>query len=250
MKIMKILAVALVAAVLCVGPAEATRNTVSPLATATIQVPAGQSINVFSPVGATKVSKQSSSLANGTPTGRFEEETTSPVVGNEVTFGPYTNATKVQIVAGPHGAWYNVGALTAANPILNGSTRLAATQFAPVAYNTATSIVSKDLMNGLITTTHATGSTLAVTLPTGALLDAASGLKVNQAIEWTWINLSAAAADSATLTASTGHTIVGDAVVISNHSTTGGAITARGNSSSTWITQKTAADTFITYRKN
>jgi hypothetical protein len=252
MKLMKILAIVLLAVVLCAGSAEATRNTVAPLASVTVQVPAGQSINVFSVSGSTRVFKQSGGPSNSTGAGpvRYEEETGSPVIGNEVTFGVYTNATKIRIDAGPQGAWYNVGALAVANPILNNSPRLALTQFSPVAYNAAASIVSNDLMNGLITTTQATGATIALTLPTGALLDAASGIKVNQAFEWSLINLSAAAADSVTITASSGHTIVGAPIVISAHVTTGGAITSMGGNSSTWITRKTAANTFVTYRKN
>lgn len=241
MRIMNFLTVVLLAAVLCVGPAEATRNTVAALGSTIVQVPAGQSINVFSWSGATRVFKQTGGMVVGLPT-RYEEEATSPVVANEVTFGPYTAATKVRIDAGPQGAWYNVGALAVANPILSGSTKLAATQFAPVAYNAAASFVSNDIMKGLITTTQATGGTIALTLPTGALLDAASGLKVNQAFEWTLINLSGTpATNTATVTASSGHTIVGEAIV--------GTATI-GTNSSTWVTRKTAADTFVTYRKN
>lgn len=248
MKIMKLLCIALLAVALCAGPVEAARNLLAPLASVTIQVPAGQSINVFSPSGSTRVFKQSGGPSSGTAT-RYEEETSSPVVANEVTFGVYTNATKVRIDAGPLGAWYNVGALAVANPILNNSPRMALTQFAPVTYNTTASFLSVDLMKGLVTSTHTVGATVNLTLPTGALLDAASGIKVNQAFEWTWINLSLAAADSVTLNGSTGHTIVGAPVVISAHVTTGGAITSMGNNSSRWITRKTAADTFITYRK-
>lgn len=253
MKIMNFLTVVLLAAVLSLAPnVYATRNTISALGSITIQVPAGQSINVFSLGGSTRVFKQSGGPSTSTGAGpiRYEEETSSPVVANEVTFGPYTNATKVRIDAGPQGAWYAVGALAAANPILVPMTRPARTQFAPVTYNTTASFLSADLMKGLVTSTHTTGATLNLTLPTGALLDAAAGIKVNQAIEWTWINLSAAAADSVTLNAATGHTIVGAPIVISTHVTTGGAITSMGANSSTWITRKTAADTFITYRKN
>lgn len=252
MKIMKILTIALLAVVLCAGPAEATRNTIAALGSVTVQVPAGQSINVFSLGGATHVFKQSGGPSNSTGAGpiRYEEESTSPVIANEVTFGVYTNATKVRIDAGPQGAWYAVGALAVANPILAFGPRQAKTQFAPATYNTTSSFVSNDLMKGLITSTHTVGATVALTLPTGALLDAAAGIKVNQAFEWTLINLSAAAADSITITAATGHTIVGAPVVISAHVTTGGAITSMGNNSSTWITRKTAADTFVTYRKN
>jgi CO dehydrogenase/acetyl-CoA synthase alpha subunit len=58
------------------------------------------------------------------------------------------------------------------------------------------------------------------------------------------MNLSAAAADTITVTAGTGHTIVGIPIVQSVHSTTGGITGA----SSTWRTRKTAANTFVSYR--
>lgn len=247
---MKLFQVVILAAALMFAPhAYATRNVVAAGASTIIQVPAGQSINVFGPSatagGAVHVFKQSGGPSSGTPL-RYEEETSSPVLGNEVVFGPYTNATKVRIDAGSQPAYYNVGALAVANPILDNSPRNALTQFAPATYNTTASFVSNDLMKGLVTSTHAVGATLNLTLPTGALLDAAAGIKVNQAFEWTWINLSAAAADTVTLNAATGHTIVGAVLVPASHISTGGL---NGTNSARFITRKTAADTFVTYRK-
>lgn len=247
MRYMKVLPILILAAALAVAPAFAGRSTLAAGGVVTVTVPANQYINVFT-TGTARVYKQSGGPSSNTPI-RFAEETSSPVVGNEVTFGPYTANTMVKISADATQVLYNVGALAVANPILDTRPRLTLTQFSPATYNTTASFVSNDLMKGLVTVTHTTGATMALTLPTGALLDAASGLKVNQAFEWGLINLSLAAADSVTITASSGHTIVGDAVVISTHVTTGGAITSRGCSSSRWITRKTAADTFVTYRK-
>jgi hypothetical protein len=116
---------------------------------------------------------------------------------------------------------------------------------APVAMNAAAAIAVATLFGGLITVTQATGATIALDLPTGAALDHATtglGMDVGDSLEWSVINLSAAAADTATITASAGHTIVGDVLARSSHSTT------LMNSSSRFLTRKTAANTFVTYR--
>jgi hypothetical protein len=84
---------------------------------------------------------------------------------------------------------------------------------------------------------------VAYTLPTGTLMDAASGLSINQGFQWSLINLSASAANTITLTAGTAHTIVGDAI-------TQAAGQATGGNASRWFTRKTAANTFVTYRIN
>lgn len=120
-------------------------------------------------------------------------------------------------------------------------------QAAPTAMTTAATMTTAALLGGIITGTHAAGATQAYTLPTGTLLDAAMpSLQVDEAFEWTLLNLSAAALDTITLTAGTDHTIVGNAVVQSAHATTG----ALYGSSATWITRKTAANTFATYRRS
>lgn len=117
-------------------------------------------------------------------------------------------------------------------------------QPAPTAKTTAVTLTAAELLTGIITATHAAGATQAYTLPTGALTDAALTMDVDDSFDWHLINLSAAALDTVTVTAGTGHTIVGNPIVQSAHSSTGGVY---GNSSH-WRTRKTAADTFVTYR--
>lgn len=117
-------------------------------------------------------------------------------------------------------------------------------QAAPVAKTVAVTLTAAELLNGIITGTHAAGATAAYTLPTGTLTDAALTMEVDDSFDWHLINLSAAATDTITLTAGAGHTIVGNPIVQSSHSTTGGIY---GNSSH-WRTRKTAANTFVTYR--
>lgn len=120
-------------------------------------------------------------------------------------------------------------------------------QAAPAAKTVAVTLTAAELLTGIITGTHSAGATQAYTLPTGTLLDAAlPGMQVDEAFEWTLINLSTPAASTITLTAGTDHSIVGGAVVQSAHATTG----ALYGSSASWITRKTAANTFVTYRRS
>jgi len=61
-------------------------------------------------------------------------------------------------------------------------------------------------------------------------------LQTNQSFEWSVINLATAASGfDITVTANTGHTVVGRMVVT-------------GETSGRFLTRKTAANTFITYR--
>jgi hypothetical protein len=109
---------------------------------------------------------------------------------------------------------------------------------------TAATVSIAGLMSGIITGTHTAGATAAYTLPTGAVLDAGVELDVNESFDWVLINLSAAAADTITLTAADSSTIIGNPIVQSAHATTGGIY---GNSAQ-FRTRKSAAGTFITYR--
>lgn len=117
-------------------------------------------------------------------------------------------------------------------------------QPAPSAKTTAATLTIAELLTKIITGTHTAGATVAYTLPSGTLTDAGVSMEINDSFDWSLINLSAAALDSVTVTAGSDHTIVGNPIVQSAHSTTGGIY---GNSS-LWRTRKTAADTFVSYR--
>lgn len=144
----------------------------------------------------------------------------------------------VRIEAGPNEVSYDMGtAALASAPVFECG--------APVAMTTAATITSAALIGGLITGTQSSGATVAYTLPTGAVLDAAIDIAIGQAFEFSIINLSAAAADTITLTApASGITLVGEAVVQASHSSTGEVMGASG----LFRMRKTAADTFICYR--
>lgn len=154
-------------------------------------------------------------------------------------FGAYASGATIRIEAGADKVFYEVGSAPFVQEILD-----AQYQGAPTAMTTAASITITGILSGIITGTHTAGATAAYTLPTGALTDAGSQFSVGDSIDWSLINLSAAAADTITVTAATGHTIVGNPIVQSAHVSTGGVY---GNSS-IWRTRKTAADTFVSYR--
>lgn len=240
-----VLAVALL--VIAVPPAMATQLTVYPFGKVEVTVPVDQYITIAASGASAKISKQvggpaTSSLA------RFTPETTvsgGVLTNREVTFGPYTIATVIKIEANADPVYYSVGALAAALPVLRVEPRIAYSQLAIATNNTTASLLSSDMMTGIITSTHTVGATLNLTLPTGTLLDTAAGLQIGKGFEWSLINLSLAAADTVTLNAASGHTIVGAVLVPSGHATTGGL---NGTNSARFFTRKTAANTFITYR--
>ena len=117
-------------------------------------------------------------------------------------------------------------------------------QGAPNAQTTAATLTIANLLTGIVTGTHTAGATQAYTLPTGTLSDAGVQMAADEAFEWTLINLSAAAADTITVTAGVGHTLVGEGIVQSAHASTG----LLYGSSGRFRTRKTAANTFVTYR--
>lgn len=120
-----------------------------------------------------------------------------------------------------------------------------AAQPAPTVKTVANTLTIAELLTKIIDATPtATGATAAYTLPTGALIDAGLTMEVDDSFDWCLINNALAAADTITVTAATGHTIVGNPVVQSLHASTGAVM----GYSSLWRTRKTAADTYVTYR--
>lgn len=207
-----------------------------------VAVPASQYINVFvSGNSVAKVSQATGGPSTNEPT-RFSL-ITSPsglVSSGETSFGPFTTATTVRIEASTDPVYYSVGALAAPLAVLEPTARIAYTQFAEATYNTSATLLTSDMTNGIITSTQALGSTITLTLPTGTLADAATGLQINQGFEWSLLNLSGTpGTNTVTIAAGTGHTLVGEAVIGS--STT-------GTNAARFFTRKTAANTFKTYR--
>jgi hypothetical protein len=116
----------------------------------------------------------------------------------------------------------------------------------PTAETGAATISVADIISGIVTITHSIGVAVPLTLDTGTNMDAGdpAAIGTDRYRDWSIINLSAAAADTATLTASAGHTIVGNAVIQSAHATTG----ALYGNSARFRSRRAATNTWITYR--
>lgn len=108
-------------------------------------------------------------------------------------------------------------------------------QSAPAAKTTVVTLTSSELLGKIITGTPSAGNT-AYTLPLGTDLETALGGSpaTNTSFDWSLINL-ATGSNTITLTANTGHTIVGNGLI-------------NISSSALWRTRRSAANTFITYR--
>jgi hypothetical protein len=164
------------------------------------------------------------------------------VSNGQTVFGTFTGGAVLTIeVGGGYPAYYEIGT----DPVVKEQrTNNSGTQVTPAAETVAVTLTAAELLTGLVTGTHTEGATEAYTLPTGTLLDAATSFEVDDHFDWTVINLSAAAADTITITAGADHTVVGTMIVQSAHSSTG---LIHGNALRL-RTRKTAANTFVSYR--
>jgi hypothetical protein len=192
---------------------------------ATVTVPAGESIAVYTQ-GQALVSR-----TLGFP--NYPDQTTviGTVTNGQTVFGSYSaGATIVVEAVGSQGVLYEIGTA----PQVQQWRLNSQVQPTPIviADGGAMAFAVGDLLSGIVTATPTTGRS--IQLPTGAALDLASEFAVNDSIDWTLITL---AAFALTITVNTNHTIVGAAATAG----TSGA-TAR------FRTRKTAADTFVTYR--
>jgi hypothetical protein len=163
------------------------------------------------------------------------------VINGQTVFGTYTGGATIQIeAAGGLPVFYEIGT----DPVVKQGRLANGVQVTPNAETVAVTLTAAELLTGLVTGTHTAGATQAYTLPTGTLLDAAGTFLVDEYFDWTLINLSAAAADTITITAGADHTVVGTMICQSAHSSTG---LVHGNALRL-RTRKTAANTFVSYR--
>ncbi len=101
----------------------------------------------------------------------------------------------------------------------------------PTTLNATGTLTAAMLASGIVTST--TAAAVTATLDTGTIMDAALDMLINESFDWSVINTGGT--NAFTVTAATGHTVVGS-----------GAVAAL--TSATFRTRKTAANTFITYR--
>jgi hypothetical protein len=163
------------------------------------------------------------------------------VINGQTVFGTFTGGATIVIDAGGGlSCQYEIGT----DPNVKQWRMQNGIQPTPTAKTVAVTLTAAELLTGIITGTHAAGATQAYTLPTGTLMDAATQFDTNEYFDWTLINLSAAAADTITVTAGSGHTVEGTMICQSAHSSTG---LIHGNALQL-RTRKTAANTFVSYR--
>lgn len=192
---------------------------------ATVAVGAGESIAVAS------IAEAQVFELVGFPNYPVQQDLLGLPSNNEiVVYGPFTNAATIQIQAGATVVLYNVGTAPSIPELIGVRSGLSANALNTTAAATSAAMIA-GITDGLITTTTAAAVTLQ--LPTGAAMDAAMELAVGDSFTWTVVNTGA---NAATVTnAGSGHNINGVAAV---------ATTTSG----TFLTVKTAADTFASYR--
>ncbi len=188
--------------------------------TAEVVVPANESVALLS-ITQTQVFK-----VVGFPNYPEQNDLESTFTGYKV-LGPYSAETTLIINAGAAPVEYQIGVA----PVVFGSNY----QGTPTTQNTAATLTTAKVMSGLITTTQATGATIAVLLPNGADMELAAQFDVGDFFDWGLVNLSTGANTVTITNAASGNNINGAAIV---------AVT----SSAQFRTYKTATNTFATYR--
>jgi len=188
--------------------------------TAEVVVPANESVALLS-ITQTQVFK-----VVGFPNYPEQNDLESTFTGYKV-LGPYSAETTLIINAGAAPVEYQIGVA----PVVFGSNY----QGTPTTQNTAATLTTAKVMSGIITTTQATGATIAVLLPNGADMELAAQFDVGDFFDWGLVNLSTGANTVTITNAASGNNINGAAIV---------AVT----SSAQFRTYKTATNTFATYR--
>lgn len=193
----------------------------APYTSATITVPASSKIAVWS-AGVSQVltSAQFPNYPPVVPTLAFN-------AAGAYTSSAFSQATTVTVVAGGSPCYYNVGTSATVYEANN-----LGYQPAVGTLNATGTLTGALIMGGIVTSS--TAAAVTATLDTGAVMDALNVFGVGDSFDWTAVNTGGA--NAFTVTASTGHTIVGSGTVAAS-------------SSGSFRTTKTAAGTFVTYRK-
>lgn len=194
---------------------------VYPLGSARVAVAAGAKIATYSD-GAYQVSKEA-----GYPNVPATESLLKLSTGGFYTSGVLNASAVTYVIIEPSEApvFYETGT----DAVVKVAIRNAAYQSTPGELNATGAVTAAMIFSGIVTST--TAAAVAGTVPTGTVLDAASTWSVDDAFDWSVITTGA---NAFTVTADTGHTLVGNMVV------------AAGKAGR-FRTRKTAANTFVTY---
>lgn len=117
-------------------------------------------------------------------------------------------------------------------------------QGAPAAKTTSTTLTAAELADQIITVNQGAGAPSALQLPTGADMDTEFDTLVpDQSFDFSLINISAVAAETASITTNTGWTLVGNMLVAANTAITDisqGRFRARQTAAATWTLYRIA----------
>ena len=142
------------------------------------------------------------------------------------TTSAFSAATSITIYAGDAEVLYMTGTgpviVERGQPFLQGD---------PGTLNATGTLTAALVLGGIVTST--TAAAVTATLDTGTVMDTVIDLAINDSFSWTAINTGGT--NAFTVTASSGHTIVGNGAV---------ALSSSGR----FLTRRTAANTWITYR--
>src|SRR3990172_11670336 len=171
---------------------------VGPLDNVTVVVPAAGSIAVY-----TKGNSQVSQIV-GYPNHPDTLSLLGTVSNGQTVFGPYASGATIRIDGGALPTLYEVGAAPLVEDVLAWQI-----QGAPVTVDVTGAISAAAILGGIVTST--TAAAVAGTVPTGAVMEAATEMAIGDSFDWSVI---ATGANAFTVTAAaSGHTLVGTAVV-------------------------------------
>lgn len=142
------------------------------------------------------------------------------------TTSAFSSATSVTIRAGDYGLYYETGT----GPVISEITGRFGQTVTATALNATGTLTAAMIFGGIVTST--TASAVTATLDTGAVMDAVIDADIGD--YWDWSVINTGGTNSLTVTASTGHTVVGDGVCVTG-------------TSCMYRTVKTAAATYVTY---
>ncbi len=185
---------------------------------ASITVPATESVAVYTK-GTAKVFR-----IVGYPNVPSTKDLIGTVTNGQTVFGAYSGGATIEIEAGADDVLYAIGVAPVVSELYASQI-----QIAPVALDATGPLTAIAMLGGIVTSAAAT---VAGTVPTGTVLDAASEFAIGDSFDWSVIKLGA---NTFTVTAAAGHTLVGVAAVVTV-------------TSGLFRTRKTAANTFVTYR--
>lgn len=144
------------------------------------------------------------------------------------TTAAFSAATTVTIRAGDAPLYYSTGT----GPVVTERANLQTYQGAPGTLDATGTLTAALILGGIVTST--TAAAVTATLDTGTVMDTVIDVDANDGFFWSAINTGGTNAFTVTAAAS-GHTIVG-----------AGAVAA--SSSGRFLTRRTAANTWVTYR--